>query len=493
MGSFFKECEHPSSRWSKCPHEYTIRYRNASGRQTEESGFTTQELAKSRLAEVYHARKSSPMSVHKAERIKKYGSMQFAAYTADWLKGQRHQSPTTLRNTESTLKNHLLPAFASRRMGTFDHKVVEAFITEMERNGVGLAAQTNAFIRLKTILSDAHRLGLYEDSPMKGVRPPQYDPARAVIPSVPQLQSIRTAGDDVFRLVAELMSGCGLRNGEAYAVNTNNRWTWPRSTPRSAAWPIERAEPGWWPPSLHGIRQYPRPATSTTASPAKDSRALPTDRPSSVNEDNTAGFRRVSDSGTSMIRFNANEPSAAPIRQFSFIKPIGRKRRSHTSPSPKESPSTAGSSAISLGRAPLEALCVASATRRRLSDQQHDRGPVRTRLRPARSSGGRPGQSVTDDQSEESAKSQHQYGQTLRNARRPENRRAPCLPPEEAGTGRGTRPATALPMPFRCRNSPVERDRNRYFIRSIFAGQRTLPRAFRGMSGRAGAWRRAPS
>ncbi|MGY0459563.1 tyrosine-type recombinase/integrase [Kitasatospora sp. cg17-2] len=222
MGSFFKECEHPSSRWSKCPHEYTIRYRNASGRQTEESGFTTQELAKSRLAEVYHARKSSPMSVHKAERIKKYGSMQFAAYTADWLKGQRHQSPTTLRNTESTLKNHLFPAFASRRMGTFDHKVVEAFITEMERNGVGLAAQTNAFIRLKTILSDAHRLGLYEDSPLKGVRPPQYDPARAVIPSGPQLQSIRTAGDDVFRLVAELMSGCGLRNGEAYAVNINN-------------------------------------------------------------------------------------------------------------------------------------------------------------------------------------------------------------------------------------------------------------------------------
>ncbi|MFE2728224.1 site-specific integrase [Kitasatospora sp. NPDC059327] len=221
MGSFFKECEHPSSRWSKCPHEYRIRYRNASGWQTEESGFTTQELAKSRLAEVYHARKNSPMSVHKAERIKKYGSMQFSAYTTEWLKGQRHQSPTTLRNTESTLKNHLLPAFASRRMGTFDHKVVEAFISEMERNGVGPAAQTNAFIRLKTILSDAHRLGIYEDSPLKGVQAPQYDPARAVIPSVPQLQSIRTAGDDAFRLVAELMSGCGLLNGEALAVNIN--------------------------------------------------------------------------------------------------------------------------------------------------------------------------------------------------------------------------------------------------------------------------------
>ncbi|TYC76359.1 hypothetical protein EH183_01655 [Streptomyces sp. CB01881] len=35
MGRFFEECEHPESRWSKCPHEYKIRYRNAAGRQTE--------------------------------------------------------------------------------------------------------------------------------------------------------------------------------------------------------------------------------------------------------------------------------------------------------------------------------------------------------------------------------------------------------------------------------------------------------------------------
>lgn len=29
MGTFFKECEHPHSKWSKCPHEYKIRHRSA--------------------------------------------------------------------------------------------------------------------------------------------------------------------------------------------------------------------------------------------------------------------------------------------------------------------------------------------------------------------------------------------------------------------------------------------------------------------------------
>ncbi|MEU3578536.1 hypothetical protein AB0H24_19270 [Streptomyces globisporus] len=37
-----------------------------------------------------------------------------------------------------------------------------------------------------------------------------------------QLHGIRAAGDDVFRLVAELLSGCGMRNGEAPAVSINN-------------------------------------------------------------------------------------------------------------------------------------------------------------------------------------------------------------------------------------------------------------------------------
>ncbi|WP_435647792.1 hypothetical protein [Kitasatospora purpeofusca] len=179
-------------------------------------------MAKSRLVEVYHARKHSPMSAHKAERIRKYGTMQFSAYTAEWLKGQRHQGPTSLRNIDSILRNHILPTLGSRRMGTFDHKVVEAFIADMERNGIGLATQINVYVRLKSILLDANRIGLYEESPTEGVQPPQYNPTRAAIPFLPQLHAIRTAGDDAFRLVAELMSGCGLRNGEAAAVNINN-------------------------------------------------------------------------------------------------------------------------------------------------------------------------------------------------------------------------------------------------------------------------------
>ncbi|MGW1939558.1 hypothetical protein [Streptomyces goshikiensis] len=32
MCTFYKDCEHAQSRWSKCPHEYKIRYRSAAGK-----------------------------------------------------------------------------------------------------------------------------------------------------------------------------------------------------------------------------------------------------------------------------------------------------------------------------------------------------------------------------------------------------------------------------------------------------------------------------
>ncbi|WP_236046319.1 tyrosine-type recombinase/integrase [Streptacidiphilus fuscans] len=158
----------------------------------------------------------------KAERIRRYGSMRFKDYVTEWKAGQRDLSPGSLRSLDSMLNNHLYPALASRRMNAFDFKVVEGFLQTTGRGGVGLAAQASAFNWLKSILLDAHRLGLYDEHPIQGVKPPRYRPGRAVIPSPLQLRGIRDAGDETFRLLVDLMTGCGMRNGEAAAVNINN-------------------------------------------------------------------------------------------------------------------------------------------------------------------------------------------------------------------------------------------------------------------------------
>ncbi|MFE8948679.1 hypothetical protein [Streptomyces sp. NPDC007856] len=175
MGSFFKECEHPRSRWSKCPHPYKIRYRSAAGKQMEESGFADRDKAIGRLTEIYNEKKAAPRSQSKAERIQKYGSMRFEEYVEEWKAGQRHLAVASVRHLDSLLEHHLYPALASRRMNSFDHKVVDGFIRLMERNGAGLATQANAFDKRRAILLDAHRLGVFTDNPVADLQASVHD------------------------------------------------------------------------------------------------------------------------------------------------------------------------------------------------------------------------------------------------------------------------------------------------------------------------------
>ncbi|MGW0579078.1 hypothetical protein ACWD25_24635 [Streptomyces sp. NPDC002920] len=133
------------------------------GGQAEESGFETQDDAIKRLLEIYNEKKATPQSQTKAERIRNYGTMRFEEYAEEWKTGQRHLAAASIRHLESLLEHHLYPALGSRRMDSFDHKVVDVFIRTMERNGAGLATQSNAFDRLRAILLDAHRLGICRD------------------------------------------------------------------------------------------------------------------------------------------------------------------------------------------------------------------------------------------------------------------------------------------------------------------------------------------
>lgn len=219
MGTYSKRCD--CARPTSCPHPYTIRFRNAAGRQTEESGYRTQQAAVDRLTELYHQKRSTPQAA--AQEARELGQKSFKSYTEEYISKRRDWGESRHIGARSSLNKHIYPELQSRRIETVTPTVVERFVETMERNGVGLAAQDQAFVVLKTILLSAHRKGAIQRHPLSGVVPPQYDPKRAVVPSHDAIQLIKDQSPDPrFRLVADLMSGMGLRNGEALAVNVNN-------------------------------------------------------------------------------------------------------------------------------------------------------------------------------------------------------------------------------------------------------------------------------
>ncbi|MGA5443136.1 tyrosine-type recombinase/integrase [Streptomyces griseoincarnatus] len=160
MGSFFKECG--CSRPTRCPHPYTIRFRDALGKQREEAGYDTQDDAIERLTQVYAEKKKTAPSVAEARR--ELGQQTVAEYAKQWRPRQRSMTEySTGWHVDSSINVHIVPRLGSRKLNSVTPIVVERFLDALEADGVGRGNQVNIFRTLKAILWDAYAKGAMAD------------------------------------------------------------------------------------------------------------------------------------------------------------------------------------------------------------------------------------------------------------------------------------------------------------------------------------------
>ncbi|MFC5156500.1 site-specific integrase [Streptomyces amakusaensis] len=219
MGTFFKTCN--CTKPTRCPHHYSIRYRNALGKQSEEGGYSTQDDAKERLTALYMERKKTAPTVAEARR--ELGQKTVKEYAEEWLPRQRKMTGySTAQHVGSYFKVHINPALGSRKLISVTPAVVERFLDDLELNEVGHGHQVNIYRALKTLLRDAYSKGAMADDPVKGVQDPEYVRKVVAIPTLEYITKALSVADADLALEVALMAGCGLRNGEARAINLNN-------------------------------------------------------------------------------------------------------------------------------------------------------------------------------------------------------------------------------------------------------------------------------
>ncbi|MEW1547970.1 hypothetical protein [Streptomyces tsukubensis] len=132
MGSFFRDCG--CAKPTRCPHAYTIRFRNGLGRQCEEGGFSTQDDAIERLTQIYAEKKRIAPSV--AEACRELGQSTVAEYAKQW-RPRKITDYSTGDHVDSSIKVHIMPRVGSRKLNTVTPIVVERFLDELEADGVG--------------------------------------------------------------------------------------------------------------------------------------------------------------------------------------------------------------------------------------------------------------------------------------------------------------------------------------------------------------------
>lgn len=219
MGSFFKKCA--CGRPARCPHNYTVRYRDLAGRQREESGYATQQTARDRLVHLYTTKCNAPAAL--LEERRRMARMTFAEYTEYWRTRQRHLVDySTGRKHRSHLTAHLYPELGDHRMESISPLIIERFITGMERRNIQPGTQRNVYGLLRTVLLDAVRKGAIATDPTLGIKTRDYHPPRSIIPTVEYATAAARTAHFQLGLMITMMRGCGLRNGEARAINVNN-------------------------------------------------------------------------------------------------------------------------------------------------------------------------------------------------------------------------------------------------------------------------------
>ena len=202
-------------------HHSTRRFHSCPDSLPEETGYGTQDEAIERLTHLYSEKKRTAPSVAEARR--ELGQQTVEEYAKQWRPRQRRMTEhSTGEHVDSSINVHIIPRLGSRKLNSVTAIVVELFLDELEADGVGRGNQVNIFRTLKAILRDAYGKGAMVDDPAKGVQEPEYVREKVVITSLVYLKKALVVADDLLALEIVMMAGCGLRNGEARAVNVNN-------------------------------------------------------------------------------------------------------------------------------------------------------------------------------------------------------------------------------------------------------------------------------
>jgi integrase len=192
--------------------------RRSDGSQTSKRGFTSERAA----------RDAKRRAVEQIERKEVVHSIEtFGSYWERWLKRrQPYLEPGTWSGYEINGRKRLLPAFAKRRLTALSVDDIRGFIADqadaVEAGEIAAKTVNNALVTLVVCLNDAVEDGLIVANPALRV---DRLPAAHIERDYLRLHEITLYLDsclNVYRPLAELLIGTGLRISEALALRISD-------------------------------------------------------------------------------------------------------------------------------------------------------------------------------------------------------------------------------------------------------------------------------
>lgn len=139
----------------------------------------------------------------------------FAEWQAKWWDARVVDSAETIRGDEGSFRNHILPHWEHWRLRQIGRIDVQAWVSDMQKRGIGAHAIRRAFNLFVSVLRAAVTEGLLASSPARDIDLPDTSPKSVFWWTREQIDLIKAHLPHSHAVMTELMVMSGLRWGEA--------------------------------------------------------------------------------------------------------------------------------------------------------------------------------------------------------------------------------------------------------------------------------------
>jgi integrase len=140
-----------------------------------------------------------------------------------WL-DQHLGADSSIATYRSVLRAHIDPAIGGKPIGAIRREDIKTLIAGMHRKGLSASRIGCAHLVISAVLAEAVRDKRLAESPCTGIQlPGVVTAADFILPAHPQVEAVAAGLPPDWAATVWLMHGCGLRIGEALAVNLRCR------------------------------------------------------------------------------------------------------------------------------------------------------------------------------------------------------------------------------------------------------------------------------
>lgn len=145
-----------------------------------------------------------------------------AKYGPQWLRSHVVE-PNTKANYDSILRNHIYPAFGTKRVAELERQDVRTYLTDLDEAGASVTLQKRVRAVLSAMMQTAWDDSYRSDNPVRGLRVRRGKRRQIVVLTTDQFQSVyKQLPSRGAKLLARLIVNSGLRFGEATELRVSD-------------------------------------------------------------------------------------------------------------------------------------------------------------------------------------------------------------------------------------------------------------------------------